>query len=170
MNLDIRAATPDDVPQLLDLIRQLAAYEKLDHEVEANEDRLRQTLFPARGHPAAESVLAVADGETAGYAVFFTTYSTFLAKPGLYLEDVFVTPGMRKRGIGGAIFRHLARLAHRRGCGRMEWTVLDWNKPAIDFYASLGARTLPDWRVCRLTAPDLAAFEGPAEFRAGPGP
>ncbi len=161
MKVDIRAAAPGDVPELLSLIRQLAAYERLEHEVEATEDRLRQTLFPADGPAAAECILAIADVETVGYAIYFTTYSTFLAKPGLYLEDVFVTPKRRRQGIGGAMLRHLARLAHRRGYGRMEWTVLDWNKPAIDFYDSLGARTLPDWRVCRLTGEGLAGFAEP---------
>lgn len=163
MKVDIRGALTGDVPELLGMIRQLAAYEKLEHEVEATEDRLRQTLFPADGPPAAECILAVADGKTVGYAIYFTTYSTFLAKPGLYLEDVYVTPKLRKQGIGGAMLRHLARLAQGRGYGRMEWTVLDWNQPAIDFYSSLGARTLPDWRVCRLSGEGLAGFAGPVE-------
>jgi GNAT superfamily N-acetyltransferase len=158
MNAAIREAVPGDVPAILDLIRQLAAYEKLSHEVEATEDRLRRALFPAEGKPAAECLLAFVDGKPAGYAVYFTTYSTFLAKPGLYLEDVFVRPELRQRGIGREILLHVARLAARRGCGRMEWTVLDWNRPAIDFYASLGAQTLPDWRVCRLTGEALARY------------
>jgi GNAT superfamily N-acetyltransferase len=158
MNADIRAAKPDDVPAILGLIRQLAAYERLVHEVSANEERLRQTLFPADGRPAAECILAFADGTAVGYAVYFTTYSTFLGKPGLYLEDLFVVPALRKRGIGRALLVHVARLANLRGCGRMEWTVLDWNRRAVDFYASLGAETLPDWRVCRLTGENLARY------------
>lgn len=158
MNAEIRAAGPQDVPTILDLIRQLAAYEKLSHQVVATAERLQRTLFPSDGKPAAECILAFADGEPVGYAVYFTTYSTFLAEPGLYLEDLFVRPDMRKRGIGRAILIHVAQLANQRGCGRMEWTVLDWNKPAIDFYASLDAQTLPDWRVCRLTGHALARY------------
>ncbi len=161
MNVDIRAATTGDVPELLDLIRQLAAYEKLSHRVEATQERLRQTLFPAIGAPAAECILAFVDGKSAGYAAYFTTYSTFMAKPGLYLEDLFVKPEMRKKGIGRALLLQLARLANRRGCGRMDWTVLDWNRPAIDFYASLGALILPEWRVCRLTDDALARYAEP---------
>jgi len=161
MNVEIRPAGPEDAPAILDLIRQLAAYEKLSHEVKATAERLRWTLFPSDGKPAAECVLALADGEPAGYAVYFTTYSTFLAEPGLYLEDLFVRSEMRRRGIGRALLLHVARLANERGCGRMEWTVLDWNKRAIDFYASLGAQTLPDWRVCRLTGQALARHKGP---------
>jgi GNAT superfamily N-acetyltransferase len=158
MNLEIRAAAPGDVPLVLELIRQLAAYEKLSHRVTATPERLRQTLFPSDGNPSAHCLLAYADGVPAGYAVYFFTYSTFMAKPGLYLEDVFVIPEQRKRGIGRALLLHLARLAHQRGCGRMEWTVLDWNRPAIEFYTSLGAQTLPDWRVCRLTEEVLARY------------
>lgn len=158
MNAEIRATGPEDVPTILDLIRQLAAYEKLSHQVEATAERLQRTLFPSDGKPAAECILAFVEGEPVGYAVYFTTYSTFLAEPGLYLEDLFVRPDMRKRGIGRAILIHVAQLANQRGCGRMEWTVLDWNKPAIDFYASLGAQTLPDWRVCRLTGQALARY------------
>jgi GNAT superfamily N-acetyltransferase len=160
MNAAIREATPNDVPAILDLIRQLAAYEKLSHLVEATEERLRQTLFPADGKPAAKCILALVDGKPAGYAVYFATYSTFLAKPGLYLEDLFVKPELRQRGIGRALLLYVSRLASQCGCGRMEWTVLDWNRPAIEFYASLGAQTLPDWRVCRLTGEGLAQHAG----------
>jgi GNAT superfamily N-acetyltransferase len=158
MSLTLRSAAAADVPVILELIRELAAFEKLSHEVHATEERLRQTLFPAQGSPAAECVLAECEGETAGYALFFQTYSTFNAKPGLYLEDVYVKPHLRKRGIGRALLAHLAKLANSRGYGRMEWTVLDWNKAAIDFYGSLGAKTLPDWRVCRLTGAELARY------------
>ena len=163
MNLDIRPATAEDVPVLLDLIGQLAAYEKMSHRVEASVEGLRRTLFPASGAPAAECILAFVDGQPAGYAADCTPYSTFMATPGLFMEDLFVKPGTRKKGIGRALILHIARLANRRGCGRMEWTVLDWNKPAIDFYASLGAQTLPDWRVCRLSEDALArhAERGP---------
>ena len=160
MPLHIRSACAGDLPVILQLIRDLAAYEKLSHQVEASEEKLRATLFPPDGRPAAaECLLAFAqDGVPAGFAVYFTNYSTFLARPGLYLEDLFVRPEFRRRGIGRALLLHVARLASRRGCGRMEWTVLDWNQPAIDFYQSLGAAVLPDWRICRLTGAALAKY------------
>jgi GNAT superfamily N-acetyltransferase len=170
MKIDIRAATPDDVPDLLDMICQLAAYEKLSQDVEATHERLQKTLFPADGVPAAECILAHVEGALAGYAACFTSYSTFLAKPGLYLEDLFVKQEMRKQGIGRALLLHLARLASQRGCGRMEWTVLDWNRAAIDFYASLGAQTLPDWRVCRLTGEALSRFGEPDQPQTAAAP
>jgi GNAT superfamily N-acetyltransferase len=156
MPTEIRPATPGDVPLILDFVRDLAEYEHLLSQVEATAERLAAGLFPANGRPSAECVLAFADGAAAGFALFFTNFSTFLAKPGLYLEDLFVKPAHRGRGLGKALLRHVARLANERGCGRLEWTVLDWNQPAIQFYASLGARTLPDWRICRLTGEDLA--------------
>lgn len=152
----IRAATPDDLPLILQFIRELAAYEKLSDEVTADEGRLHQTLFGER--PAAECLLAMADDQPAGFAVYFTNYSTFLAKPGLYLEDLFVRPAFRGRGLGKALLLHLAKLANQRGCGRMEWSVLNWNQPAIDFYESIGARRLPDWTICRLSGPALARY------------
>jgi GNAT superfamily N-acetyltransferase len=150
----IRPATTADLPIILGFIRGLAAYEKLLDEVEATEDRLRATLFGPQ--PAAECVLAFAGDAPAGFAIYFTNYSTFLAKPGLYLEDLFVTPALRGQGIGKALLLHLARLANARGCGRMEWSVLDWNQPAIDFYESLGARRMKEWQICRLTGESLA--------------
>ncbi|HYD85028.1 MAG TPA: GNAT family N-acetyltransferase [Opitutus sp.] len=171
MSVHIRSATPADVPLILSFIRALADYEKLTHEVEATEEKLHATLFGER--PAAECILAFADTvETAntrdaataaapipaGFAIFFTNYSTFLAKPGLYLEDLFVKPEFRGRGIGKALILHLARLANTRGCGRMEWTVLDWNAPAIAFYESLGAERKLAWQICRLTGPALEKF------------
>lgn len=153
----IRLATAADVPLLLTLIRGLADYEKLLHEVEATEEALRATLFGER--PAAEAVIATSEtGEPAGFALFFTNYSTFLAKPGLYLEDLFVKPEFRGRGIGKALLTYLAQLANTRGYGRMEWSVLDWNAPAIAFYESFGARRLREWQICRLTGPALAAY------------
>jgi len=153
----IRAATPADVPLILAFIRDLATYEKLLHEVEATEEKLRATLFGPK--PAAECLLAFsAAGQPAGFAVHFTNYSTFLAKPGLYLEDLFVKPEHRGQGIGKALLLHLARLANERGCGRMEWAVLDWNQPAIEFYESLGAERKHDWTICRLTGPALSRF------------
>jgi GNAT superfamily N-acetyltransferase len=152
---EIRPAEPADIPAILGLVRGLARYEELLHECTATEERLRSGLFPASGPPAAECVLAVEAGETAGFALFFTTFSTFLAKPGIWLEDLFVVPERRNRGIGRALLLHVARLANRRGCGRLEWSVLDWNSPAIGFYESIGAPPLEDWRICRLTGENL---------------
>ena len=154
--LTIRAAVEADVPLLLQFIRDLAEYEKLAHEVVADENRLRQSLFGS--HASAEALLGFAGTEPAAFAVFFHNFSTFLGKPGLYLEDLFVRPAFRRRGYGRAMLVHLAREANRRGCGRFEWAVLDWNRPAIEFYEQLGARVLPDWRVCRLTGEALARF------------
>lgn len=162
MALHIRPATADDITLILSFIRALAEYEKLTHEVEATEEKLRETLFSEK--PAAECVLAYADDSEsaapvpAGFALYFTNYSTFLAKPGLYLEDLFVRPEFRGRGIGKALLLHLAQLANQRGYGRMEWSVLDWNQPAIEFYESLGARRLREWQICRLTGPTLAQY------------
>jgi GNAT superfamily N-acetyltransferase len=155
--ISLRAAVAADVPLILQFIRELAEYESLLGTVEATETRVHEALFGAR--PVAECILGYADGHPAGFALFFTNYSTFLAKPGIYLEDLFVRPAYRRRGLGRALLCHLARLANERRCGRLEWTVLDWNKPAIDFYVSLGASVLPDWRVCRLTGEALARFQ-----------
>jgi GNAT superfamily N-acetyltransferase len=155
----IRPACPDDVPLILGFIRGLAVYEKLTDGFEATEEKLRRTLFPEPpAAPAAFCVLAFADGAPAGFALYFFNYSTFLAQPGLYLEDLFVPPEFRGRGIGKALLLHLAKLANARGCGRMEWTVLDWNQPAIDFYEKLGARRLREWQVCRLTGAALQQY------------
>jgi GNAT superfamily N-acetyltransferase len=154
----IRAATVSDLPQILRFIRALADYEKLLPEVEATEERLRATLFPDTGRPAAECLLAFCDDQPAGFAIFFTNYSTFLARPGLYLEDLFVDPTLRGRGVGKALLLHLARLANQRNYGRMEWTVLDWNEPAIAFYEALGARRLREWQICRLTGAALEQY------------
>jgi GNAT superfamily N-acetyltransferase len=158
MPTTIRAAGPADILLILGFIRGLAEYEKLSHEVEATEERLRSSLFPPGGTPAAECVLAFSGGTPAGFALFFPTYSTFLARQGLYLEDLFVEPPFRRLGIGKALLLHVARLAVRRGCGRLEWSVLDWNEPAIRFYEGLGARRMTDWTTCRLTGAALAAF------------
>ena len=149
----IRSARPDDVAAILRLIRALAEYEKLAHEVVATEDALRQSLFGAR--PAAEVLLAEEGGQAVGLALFFPNYSTFLARPGIYLEDLFVEPAHRGRGIGKALLQAVARLAVQRGCGRFEWSVLDWNKPAIEFYQALGARPMSDWTVMRVTGEAL---------------
>lgn len=156
MQLSLRSATVADVPLVLSFIRDLAAYEQLMSECHATEEQVRATLFGEK--PAAECLLAFADSEAAGFAVHFTNYSTFLSRPGLYLEDLYVKPPYRKRGIGRALFLHLAKLANQRGCGRFEWTVLDWNEPAIEFYQSLGARMMDEWRIFRLTGPALEKY------------
>lgn len=159
----IRPAVEADVPLILRFIRELAEYERLAHEVVATEEGLRGTLFGAR--PFAEVVIAEEEGEPAGFALFFHNYSTFLGRPGLYLEDLYVRPEMRGAGIGRALLAHLARLAVERGCGRLEWWVLDWNEPAIRFYRSLGAQPMDDWTVFRVTGDaltQLAAESGRA--------
>jgi GNAT superfamily N-acetyltransferase len=158
MPMIIRPATVADIPQVLAFIRALAEYEKLSDEVTANEAQLRATLFPVNGAPVAHCVLAFADDTPAGFAIYFFNYSTFLAKPGLYLEDLFVRPEFRGQGIGKALLLHLAKSANARGCGRMEWSVLDWNQPAIEFYESLGARRMKEWQICRLTGDALAQY------------
>ena len=157
--LHVRAAVEADVPLVLRFIRELADYERLLHEVVATEDRLRATLFGAR--PAAEVVIAEdADGEPLGFALFFHNYSTFLAQPGIYLEDLYVRPEARGRGAGRALLAHLARLAKERSCGRLEWWVLDWNGSAIRFYRSLGAQPMDDWTVFRVAGDALRRLAG----------
>ncbi|MBS0611621.1 MAG: GNAT family N-acetyltransferase [Proteobacteria bacterium] len=156
--LDISPAQPADVPLVLELIRDLARYEKLEHECIATEQQLRQSLFGER--PAAEAVMARYGGVPAGFALFFHNFSTFLARPGLYLEDLFVRPEFRSHGIGKALLKHLARLAVQRGCGRFEWSVLDWNRSARDFYESLGAKPMSDWIVHRVSGEALAKLAG----------
>jgi GNAT superfamily N-acetyltransferase len=154
--LALRAAAREDVPTLLGFIRELADYERLSHEVVADEAQLERALFGAR--PGAEAVIASWDGADAGFVLFFPTFSTFLARPGLYVEDLFVRPALRGRGVGKALLRHVARLTVQRGCGRLEWAVLDWNEPAIAFYERAGARPLEEWTTYRLTGDGLAAF------------
>jgi len=144
----LRAATVDDVPLILRFICELADYERLAHEVTATEEQLQATLFGLR--PCAEVALAFMAGEPVGYALFFTSYSTFLAKPGIYLEDLFVSLAARGRGVGKALLAHVARLAVERDCGRLEWSALDWNAPAIGFYKSLGAEAKDEWTIYRL--------------------
>lgn len=158
--LRIAPATEQDVPLILELIRGLAEYEKLTHTVTANAERLRETLFG--GRRAAEVLLAYWERECAGFAVFFATYSTFLAQPGLYLEDVFVKPHLRGKGIGLALLQRLAEIAIERGCGRLEWEVLNWNEPALGFYRKLGAVPLDQWTKYRLAG---AALETLASSR-----
>ena len=151
--LRIVPAAEPDLPVILELIQALAEYEKLAHLVTATEGRLRETLFGAK--PAAEVLLAHWDEECAGFAVFFANYSTFLAQPGLYLEDLYVKPHLRGKGIGLALLKRLAGIAAERDCGRMEWEVLDWNQPSIRFYKKLGAAPLHDWTKYRLTGEAL---------------
>ncbi len=159
MSLLIRRARPGEAGLVLSLVRELADYEKLLHEVEATETQLERTLFPADdAAPAAHCILLWADGVPAGFALYFFNYSTFLARPGLYLEDLFVKPEFRGRGFGKALLLHLAQLANARGCGRMEWSVLDWSQPSIEFYESLGARRMKEWQICRLTGPTLTQY------------
>ncbi len=155
-SFQIRPTTPADVATIQDLIRQLAVYEKLEHMVSGTEAMLRDNLFGQ--HPSCECVLAVEDGKPVGFALYFTTFSTFLCKPGLYLEDLFVIPAARGKGYGKALLRYLAGLAQERGCGRFEWRVLDWNQPSIDFYKSLGAQIMPEWHLVRMTEPEFAAL------------
>lgn len=149
----IRSATPADVPLIRSLIEGLADYERLRHECIATDALLQEALFGAR--PYAEVVLAEWEGEVAGFALFFHNFSTFLARPGIYLEDLFVQPAHRGRGIGRALLSHLAQLAVARGCGRLEWSVLDWNVDAIGFYTRLGAQPQDAWTVYRVTGDAL---------------
>jgi GNAT superfamily N-acetyltransferase len=149
----IERATDRDVPLILRLIKELAEYERMSNDVVATEDGLRATLFGAR--PAAEVLIGYAGREPAGFALFFHNYSTFLGKPGLYLEDLFVVPAFRGRGYGKALLARLATIALERNCGRFEWSVLDWNEPAIGFYTKLGATPLDDWTIFRVTGDAL---------------
>ena len=146
--ISIAPATPDDVPAILSMIRELAEYEKLLDRVSATEASLHRDLFGQR--PYAEVLIGRLDGKNVGYALFFHSYSTFLARPGIYLEDVYVQPAVRGRGVGKALLREVARIARERECGRLEWSVLDWNKPSIDFYLSLGAVPMDEWTMYRL--------------------
>lgn len=153
---DIRPATRADAPLLLELIAALADYERLREQVVLDVALLEQHLFGER--PAAEAVIAEVDGEAVGYALFFPTFSTFLGRPGMWLEDLFVLPARRRGGVGRALLEHVASLAHARGCGRLEWSALDWNEPALAFYRGLGARVLPEWHLHRLDGSALAAM------------
>jgi GNAT superfamily N-acetyltransferase len=153
VSISIVPATERDLPLVHAFIRELAEYERLLHEVRATDDALRRTLFGP--DPAAEIVIAYDDTDPAGFALFFQSYSTFLAQPGLYLEDLFVRPSSRKKGIGRKLLEHLAGVAVARDYGRLEWRVLDWNEPAIRFYRSIGAEPLADWTVFRVTGEAL---------------
>lgn len=153
IKITLRSANVTDVPTLFRLIQALAEYEHLSHAVTGTPEDLQEHLFGA--HPYAEVILAEVSGTVAGFALFFCNYSTFLTKPGLYLEDLFVLPEYRRSGIGTQLLTALAQLAIDRGYGRMEWSVLDWNQPAITFYERMGATVLPDWRICRVTGEAL---------------
>ena len=148
-------AQASDVPVILEMIKALAEYEQLSHEVVATDDDLRQSLFGPR--PAAEVVLAYAGDAPIGFALFFHNFSTFLGRHGLYLEDLFVVPEWRGKGVGKQLLAHIASIAESRSCGRMEWAVLDWNESAIAFYRRMGAHVLDEWRLCRLTGHELRA-------------
>ncbi|HYS95611.1 MAG TPA: GNAT family N-acetyltransferase [Chthoniobacterales bacterium] len=153
-NFATRPATAADVPIILELIRALATYERAPNDVTATEDGLSKVLFGEK--PAAEVLLAFENETAVGFAVFFHNFSTWLGRPGLYLEDLFVRPEDRGKGYGRALLIHLAKIARDRGCGRMEWAVLDWNEPAIQFYRKLGAKPMDEWTVFRLTRDGIA--------------
>ena len=152
----IRAAEPRDLAPIVRLIGRLAEFEHLEHLMQATPEKLAPHLFGPR--PAAEALVVDSGEQVVGFALFFTNFSTFLAKPGLYLEDLFVEPELRGRGIGQALLTRLAELAAERGCGRFEWSVLDWNVNAIRFYERMGATVMPDWRICRIAGDTLAAY------------
>jgi len=152
----IRTAVPGDEHALFALIQALAEYEKLSHVVSGSAERLARDLFEP--HPRVEALLVEADQRVVAFALYFHNYSTFLTKFGLYLEDIFVLPDYRGRGIGKALLSRVAKVACERGCGRLEWSVLDWNESAIGFYQSLGASVLPDWRICRVTGERMQAL------------
>ena len=152
----LRIATPRDLDAIVGLIGELAAFEHLTHLLEVTPDKLMPHLFGER--PVAECMVAEVVGEVVAFALFFSNFSTFLARPGMYLEDLYVQPAHRGSGIGKALLKHLGRLAVARGCGRFEWSVLDWNANAIAFYESLGATVMPEWRICRIGGEGLARF------------
>ena len=152
----LRAAEPSDVPAIVGLIHELAEFEKLSHLCQASAESLTPHLFGDK--PVVECIVGEVDGQVVAFALFFTNFSTFLAKPGLYLEDLYVQPAQRGTGLGKALLEHLGRLAAERGCGRFEWSVLDWNADAIAFYEGLGATVMPDWRICRISGERLRRF------------
>jgi GNAT superfamily N-acetyltransferase len=160
IDFSLRAAERRDVEAIVALIRGLAEFEKLTHLLEVTADTLAQHLFGPR--PIVEAIVAERAGRVVGFALFFISFSTFLAKPGLWLEDLFVEPDQRGIGIGKALLEQLARLAAARGYGRFEWSVLDWNEGAIRFYQRMGATVMPDWRICRIAGPALDAYRAPS--------
>jgi GNAT superfamily N-acetyltransferase len=156
--LNIRPAAQQDAKEILRFINALAEYEKLQDEVHATEAKLIETMFPQSGNPAAEVQLAFLDETPVGFALYFSNYSTFLARSGIYLEDLFVDPEARGQGVGEALLRTVASVAVERGAGRLEWSVLDWNKPAIDFYRRLGANPMSEWTTFRVDGAALLAL------------
>lgn len=156
--IDIRPANVNDVPLILGFIRELAIYEKAEHEVVATEADIRQSLFGADAN--ARALICHVNGAEAGFAVYFFNYSTWQGRRGLYLEDLYLSPGHRHAGAGKALLQHLARIAVAQGRGRFEWSVLDWNEPAIQFYRSIGAQPMDEWVRYRLAGPALAEFAG----------
>src|SRR6266566_3906005 len=163
-NFDIRPASVEDVPVILELIRDLATYERAPHEVTATEKQLADVLFGEK--PAAEVLLAFETESPVGFAVYFYNFSTWLGRAGLYLEDLFVKPEKRGKGYGRALLVELAKIARDRGCGRMEWAVLNWNEPAIKFYRALGAKPMDEWTVFRLTPEEIAKLADAADTAA----
>ena len=151
-NLNIRFATIDDLEIIFTFIQHLAEYENLSSQLTGNVDSLREHLFGDKVY--AEIIIALWEKKTVGYALFFPNYSTFLTKPGIYVEDLFVLPEYRRQGIGKALLTYIINLGRSRNCGRVEWSVLDWNEPAINFYQQMGADILPDWRTCRVVFPE----------------
>ena len=162
--ITIRPATRDDVPLALEFVRELARYEHLEHEVSASETEFREALFGE--HRYAEVVFACSAGEALGFALFFHNFSTFKGRPGIYLEDLFVRPAARGKGIGKRLLAYLARIAVERRCARLEWEVLDWNEPSIGFYRSLGAKAMDEWTTFRLTDEPLALLAGSAAAKS----
>jgi GNAT superfamily N-acetyltransferase len=174
MNFVVSPVAPAELPALLELIRELARFERLEHEVEATEDSLRESLFGPQ--PVAGALFARVNGEPAGYALYFFTFSSFLGRPGLWLDDVFVRPAFRRRGLGQALIQAVAQLGVRRNCGRFEWTALNWNANALEFYRRLGAQALNDWVLLRMDSEGLRRLgsmepqdHGPRD-RGTPGP
>ena len=155
-DFNVRAAELRDVAPMVQMIRELAAFEQLEHLVQVTPEKLRPHLFGEK--PVAEAMVAEVDGKAIAFALYFTNFSTFLAQPGLYLEDLYVQPAHRAKGVGEALLTRLAALAAERGCGRFEWSVLDWNANAIRFYERMGATVMPDWRICRISGAALQAF------------
>jgi len=153
---NLRAAEPADIDGIVALIGELAAFEKLTHLLQVTPEKLAPQLFGPQ--PAAQAMVAQVEGETVGFALYFSTFSTFLAQPGLWLEDLYIRPAHRGLGIGTALLARLGALAIERGCGRLEWSVLDWNERAIAVYQGIGATVMPDWRICRVTGPQLTAL------------
>lgn len=153
---NVRPARPSDVNSILELIRGIAEYEKLTHQLEIDESRLHQSLFG--DNPVPRALVAESKGSVVGYAIYFYNYSTFIGKPGIYLEDLYVDPDYRGKGHGNALFKTVAKIAYDEDCGRMEWMALDWNEPALEFYRERGAQLLDEWRLLRFTRPELEAL------------